>query len=192
MKKLFSTLPVLQGERLTLRPLTQADAYDLKRMTQSEAVYRYLPTFLFEKKYDDIAYVIDHLYDECLEDSLILGVFCQDDFCGLAEMYAYRPAIKKISIGVRLIEKYWGSGVASEALKMMEDFLLSETEIEIISASTMTKNKAAGNVLKKHGFKRVAHGVYENWGYDKPVVSDVWMRTGLGYRYQKNSQQRKN
>ena len=189
MKKLFSTLPVLQGEGLTLRPLTQADADDLKEMTQSEAVYLYLPTFLFEKKYDDIAYVIDHLYDECLEDSLILGVFCQDDFCGLAEMYAYRPAIKKISIGVRLIEKYWGSGVASEALKTMEDFLLSDTEIESIAASTMTKNKAAGNVPKQHGFKRVAHGVYENWGFDKPTVSDVWMRTGLGYRIQKKSKQ---
>lgn len=162
MKKLFSTLPVLQGERLTLRPLTRDDAEYLKKMTQSEAVYRYLPTFLFEKKYDDITYVIDHLYDECLEDSLILGIFCKDDFCGLAEMYAYRPVVKKISIGVRLIEKYWGSGVASDALKMMEEYLLSETVIEIIGASTMTKNKAAGCVLKKQGFKCAAHGIYKN------------------------------
>lgn len=185
MKQLFREIPALQGERLTLRALTQDDADDLKAMTQSEKVYRYLPTFLFEKKYDDITYVIDHLYDECLEESLILGVFCEEDFCGLAEMYAYRPAIKKISIGVRLIEKYWGSGVASEALELMEVYLLEKTDIEIVAASTMTKNKAAGNVLKKHGFKRVAHGVYENWGFDKPVIADVWMRTGVGYRKDK-------
>ncbi len=182
MKKLFPEIPVLRGERLTLRGLTSADADTLREMTQSEEVYRYLPTFLFEKKYDDVGLVIERLYDECLEESLILGVFCGDDFCGLAEVYAYRPVLKKVSFGVRLIKKYWGQGVAAEALKMAEDYLLTETDIKMIAASTMTANKSAGKALKKQGFKRVAHGVYENWGFDKPVAADVWVKTSFGYR----------
>lgn len=185
MKNLFPELPVLQGERITLKPLTLSDADSLKEMTESEEVYRYLPTFLFEKKYDDTEYVINHLYDECLEDSLILGAFSDGEFCGLAEMYAYRPAIKKISVGVRLVEKYWGSGVAPEALDLMMEYLFSETDIKLISASTMTENKAAGKVLKKKGFKRVAHGVFENWGFDKPVAADVWIRTYIEYQVEK-------
>lgn len=186
MKKLFSKLPELKGKRLLIRPLATGDAADLKKMTESEEVYRFLPTFLFENKYEDKEYVISHLYDECLEDSLILGVFCEGEFCGLAEMYAYRPMIKKISVGVRFIKKYWGAGVASEALELMVDYLFSETDIKLIAASTMTENKNAGNVLKKQGFRRAAHGIYENWGFDKPVAADVWLKTYHEHRMNAN------
>ena len=34
--------------------------------------------------------VIRHLYDECFKESIILGVFMEGDFCGLAEIYGYR------------------------------------------------------------------------------------------------------
>lgn len=74
-KNLFSEIPVLIGERVTLRALTRRDAEGLRKLTKSEEVYRYLPAFLFEKRYGDAEYVIDHLYDECLKESLILGVF---------------------------------------------------------------------------------------------------------------------
>ena len=53
IKQLFSEIPCLRGERITLKALTPADAGSLRKMTESEAVYRYLPTFLFEKQYDD-------------------------------------------------------------------------------------------------------------------------------------------
>ena len=52
MKLLFETPPVLKGESLTLRPLEASDEDGLKRLTQQEIVYRFLPTFLFEKKYE--------------------------------------------------------------------------------------------------------------------------------------------
>ena len=109
-KKLFSEIPCLKGERVTLRPLTASDADGLSELTQSAEVYRYLPTFLYEKKYTDTAYVIDHLYDECLKTSLILCVFTDDGFCGLAEIYGYRASLLKASVGYRLLERCWGEG----------------------------------------------------------------------------------
>ena len=71
MKKLFSEIPYLQTERITLRE-------------------------------------VSHLYDECFRESLILGIYLDDEFCGLAEMYGYRKEIHKISVGYRLMEKHWG------------------------------------------------------------------------------------
>ena len=97
-KKLFSEIPCLKGERIVLKEITLADADALRELVNSPAVYRFLPTFLFEKKYEDISYVIRHLYDECWEESIILGVFMEDAFCGLAEMYGYRDPIHKISV----------------------------------------------------------------------------------------------
>ena len=175
-KKLFSEIPYLKGKRLTLKRLTRADRSALQELVDSPRVYRYLPTFLFEQKYPDIEYVINHLYDECWKESIILGVFMEDEFCGLAEMYGYRDPIHKISVGYRLLERYWGKGIAKEALGMMIDYLYDETDIEIITASTMVENQASANVLKKNGFQMVVHAVDEDWGYDKPTVSDKWIR----------------
>ena len=72
-KKPFSEIPRLGGGRLLLRRITHGDADALAGLARSEAVYRYLPTFLYEQKYPDIHRVIDGLYAECLEESLILG-----------------------------------------------------------------------------------------------------------------------
>lgn len=183
-KKLFSEIPCLKGERVTLRQLTADDAEALRELTESGRVYRYLPTFLYEKKYEDKSYVIGHLYDECLKSSLILGVFTNDGFCGLAEIYGYNAPMLKASVGYRLLEKHWGKGIATEALGLMVKYLLKETDVKVITASTMVENKASANVLKKNGFKRVMHGIPENWGYPKPTVADKWLLTDIGYRLQ--------
>ncbi len=175
-KKLFSEIPFLQGSRLTLQRLSRKDEDALRELTDSSVVYRYLPTFLFEKKYPDVRKVIDLLYDECWKESIILGVFLQDAFCGLAELYGFRDAIHKISIGYRLLDRYWGLGIASEALCLMIDYLYQETDIEIITASTMVENQASANVLRKNGFQLVVHAVCEDWGFDAPAIVDKWIR----------------
>lgn len=153
-----------------------ADMSGLQELVDSPRVYRYLPTFLFERKYPDVGYVIAHLYDECWKESIILGVYRDGAFCGLAEMYGYRDPIHKISVGYRLLERCWGKGIASEALRMMIDYLYHETDIEIITASTMVENQASANVLRKNGFQMVVHAADEDWGYEKPTVTDKWIR----------------
>ena len=79
-------------------------------------VYRYLPTFLFEKNNGSAEKVIDKLYTECWKKSMILGVFENGEFCGLAEMYGFKDQIHKISVGYRFLERCWGRGIATETL----------------------------------------------------------------------------
>ena len=176
MKKLFSEIPHIKGDRVILREVRQEDASALQELRESPAVSRYLPTFLFESKYEDISYVISHLYDECLNESLILGVYIDDTFCGLIELYGYRAEIHKISIGCRLLERYWGKGIASEAVEQLVNYLYCETDIEIITASTMIENKGSARALARIGFDLVAHAVPEDWGYETPVTVDKWIR----------------
>ena len=176
MKELFSRIPLLHSDALTLRQLIPADAGDLRRLTLQENVYRFLPTFLFEKKYADIEEVIARLYSEGLNDSLILGVFRDGRFCGLAEFYGYRAPIHKISVGYRLLEEMWGQGIATEALRLMVDEAIGRRGIEIITASTMIENRASSRVLQKNGFTLVNHAVGEDWGYPEPTPADKWIR----------------
>ena len=175
-KKLFSEIPYIHEGRITLRALTQDDSEALQEFVDNKNVYRYLPTFLFEKKYDDVHYVIDHLYDECFKESIILGVFVDEDFCGLAEFYGYKDDIHKISVGYRSQEKYWGKGIATEVLRLMVKYLYEETDIEIITASVMVENKASSAAAMKNGFDLVIHGADEDWGYDEPVKVDKFIR----------------
>ena len=176
MKKLFSEIPYIMGDSIVLREITRDDADSLRELTENEDVYRYLPTFLFEKKYDSIEYVIDHLYDECFRESIILGIYRDEEFCGIAEMYGFRDEIHKVSVGYRLLERFWGQGIASEALGLMVDYLFNETDIEIITASTMIENHGSARVLEKNGFDLVVHAVPEDWGYVEPVIADKWIR----------------
>lgn len=182
MKKLFSVLPCIRGDELELRPLEARDAESLRELTESDEVYRFLPTFLFEKKFDSAEEAIRRMYDEGLESSLILGIFSNGEFCGLAEFYGYRAPFLKISVGYRLLPRYWGKGIATKALGLMVGFLFGETDVKIITASVMPENRASAQVLKKNGFRCAAYAVWENWGYALPTKTDKWIRTAAGYR----------
>ena len=175
MRELFPKPPALESSILCLKPLVLADAEELRRLTGQETVYRYLPTFLFEKKYGKAEDVICRLYEEGLKDSLILGIFKENRFCGLAEIYGYRERIQKASVGYRLMQEAWGRGIATETLKLMTDELLNRRGIEIITASTMPENRASANVLRKNGFTLVNRAVDEDWGFPEPTPADKWI-----------------
>ena len=180
--KLFDEIPRLEDDRIVLRRLVPADADDLHALAHSERVYRFLPTFLFEQKYEDPLVVIDKLYTDCFQakKSMILGIFLKESglFCGLAEFYGFKDAdaLHKTCIGYRLTERCWGRGIASGVVALMVDYLFGQTDIEIITASTMVENRASARVLEKNGFTRMASGVPEDWGYGKPTLADKWYR----------------
>ena len=176
MKELFKELPVIKGEKVIIKPITQDDHDGLKELVTSDEVYKLEPTFLFERKYKDVHKVIDRLYDEAVEEgSLILGVFLDGEFCGLAEMYGYKKELHKISIGGRFLKKYWGMGLGSDVAKSLVEFLRNETDIEIIAASSLPANKGSAAVMRKAGFELVVHNSLEDWGFDKPLPTDKWI-----------------
>lgn len=177
MKKVFDEIPYLEGELVIIKKVEKSDRAGLDRLRKDPTVNKYLPTFLFEKKYDDIDYVIDNLYTECFKDSIILGVYRKSDmqFCGLCEFYGYRDHIHKISVGCRLLKDECGKGFGTEVARLMVDYLTNETDIEIITASVMTANKASENAIRKCGFIMVTDSSKEDFGYDEPVLVSKWI-----------------
>lgn len=175
IRKLFPEVPHIRGRHIVLKGLTGADAPALQEFVDDPRIYRYLPTFLFEKKYPDVHTVIGRLYTECLEDSLILGVFDEEGFGGLAEFYGYRADFRKISLGCRFAERCWGRGTGTETISLMLGYLRENTDIDIVTASTMVENIAPGKVLLKNGFSLVAHAVEEDWGFEKPAIVNKWI-----------------
>ena len=178
MVKLFDEIPVIEGERVTLSQVTLEDAERLREMVEDDLVYRYDPTYLYERQFGDVREAIENMYGEIFQnkESLILGIrrTGEGELLGLAEFYDYRDDLHKISIGYRLARRNWGQGLATETVRLMVSYLYGKTDIEIICASTMTQNVASERVLEKAGFIRTSCGVAQDWGYEKPTKADMW------------------
>ena len=177
-KKLFSEIPTIEGERVVLGKVVDADADALRDLTGNSLVQRYLPTFLFEKQFGDTHEAIRQMYGDLFErkESLIMAIRVkgEGELAGLAEFYGLRDCLHKVSVGSRFRECWWGHGLATEATRLMVDYLYDETDIEIITASTRVENKASAHVLEKVGFIRTARGVEEDWGFPEPAIVDKW------------------
>ncbi len=178
-KKLFDEIPYLEGPRIILKQITSENSEALKEMAQNTNVYRYEPTYLIEQQYSDMDLLLQDLYGKYFEtkQNLILGIFQKDnpaDLCGLAEFYDYMDHIHAVSIGVRLREKYWKSGIATEVTKLMTDYIFKETDIEIITASTDVDNKASAHVLEKLGFTSMNKIRKEDWGHAESTDAYRW------------------
>ena len=91
-----------------------------------------------------------------------IGIYENDDFAGLAEFYGFIDKIHKISIGLRLAEKFWGRGIATKTVKAMVDYIYTNTDIEIIQASTLPANKGSAHVVEKLGFSLVVRNSDED------------------------------
>ena len=58
----------------------------------------------------------------------------------------------------------------------MLGYLFGETDVEIVTASTLPENRASANVLLKNGFTLVSSGFGEDWGYPEFLPTDKWIR----------------
>ena len=177
-KKPFSEVPNIEGDRVVLGKVVDADAGALRDLTGNPLVQRYLPTFLFERQFDDAHEAIRQMYGDLFEnrESLIMAIRVKEtgELAGLAEFYGLCDRLHKISVGSRFRECWWGRGLATEATRLMVDYLYGETDIEIITASTRVENKASAHVLEKVGFIRTARDVEEDWGFPEPTIVDKW------------------
>ena len=177
-KKLFSEIPSINGLHIVLNQVVDTDVDALRDLIENPLVQRFEPTYLFEKQNDDVNETIRQMYGDIFEnkESLILAIRMKEtgELAGLAEFYGLRDNLHKISIGYRLRECFWGRGLATEAARLMVGYLYGETDIEIITASTMVENAASARVLEKADFIRTARYVEEDWGYPEPTIVDKW------------------
>ncbi len=176
---LFEEYPVIADDKIVIRKMTDADADALAEMCAQEEVYRYVPTFLYEQRYEDKHEVIAKMDAECFEtkESLLLGVYLKEDgaFTGIAEFYAYEPKRRKCSMGLRLRREYWGRKIAAHAEPLMIDYLLNRANIRVITGHVMQANKASEAAALKSGFEKKYCGILEDWGFAEPVLIDKYV-----------------
>ena len=59
---------------------------------------------------------------------------------------------KSIEIGYFVGELYWGKGIATEAVRLLVDFIETQMDVVRIYAHVFAQNKSSMKVLQKNGF----------------------------------------
>ncbi len=178
--KLFDEYPVLANDRVILRKMSMADAEALAEFTSRKAVYRTVPSFLYELKYEDKRDVIENMDRECFDtqESLFLGVYLTSEpehLIGIAEFYNYEETKSKASIGFRLHDACWGRGIATDVAGLMRDYLTKEAGLRTVTSHVLKENTGSANVMKKTGFLNKYPGIYEDWGFGELMLTDKFV-----------------
>lgn len=151
--RVFSNIPTLQTQRLTLRKLSPRDAADMFDYAKREDVTRYLTW----NPHPDVAYSKEYL--EYLQGRYAGGMFydwgildkASGKMIGTCGFTAFNCTHDKAEVGYVIHPDYWGKGLAAEALAKVIEFGFRELRLHRIEAKFMKENARSLRVMEKVG-----------------------------------------
>ena len=158
MLSIFTRIPTLETNRLTMRkilPIDCADMYDYSRRPETSRYLLWSPhtSFRYTKKYlssVQSAYRNEEFYDFALidkESERMIGT------CGFTSFDLQNNSAE---IGYVLHPDFWGKGLAKEAVLRLMAFGFAELRLHRMSAKIMTQNNASKRVAEKCGMRHEA------------------------------------
>ena len=181
--KLFSKIPTLETERLTLRRMKPSDSRDMFEYASKPEVTRYL---LWEPhqnqrqtqdylEYLQTRYRVGDFYDWALVDrerSKMIGT------CGFTSLDFYNNSAE---VGYVLNPEYWGRGIACEALCEVLKFAFMELNIHRVEAKYIVGNDRSRRVMEKCGMS--FEGVRRSSMFIKGSYRDIGICSILSEEY---------
>ena len=180
MAELFDVFPYLENDRVIIRKMELNDVAALAEISSNDNVYKFLPPFLYKKSNKALETAIKNLGGRDFEKKkhIIAGVYLKENpnrLVGLAEMFDYKKRENKITIGYKVNEDYWNKKIATNVLKLMIEYLVSEVNISTVQAFVMPENIYSSKVLLNNGFVKEAYTSQEkNWGGQEIVSVDAY------------------
>ena len=147
--------PILETERLILRPFRENDAQDVFECWESDPD---VAKYMFWTSHNDIQKTKEWIRFELeqieKQDWYRFAIVLKDTYelIGTALIY-YEDEVDCWEIGYNLGKKYWGRGYTTEATRKIISFAKSQLEISQIVGRYAKENPASGKVMSKLGFK---------------------------------------
>lgn len=150
--------PVLETERLILRPLDERDVGDVFLYASNPNLSRHTLFNMHETLDDSLFFVRDYLlsrYANAEPDPL--GIVLRADtlrsVIGGIGCHWISRTDSVMELGYALAEPYWGRGLIAEAGRALIDFVFREYAVERVQARVFDGNSASGRVAEKIGMK---------------------------------------
>jgi len=147
--------PILETERLLLRPFCIEDTEDVFECWESDPD---VAKYMFWSSHNDIEKTKEWIDFEIgqisKEDWYRFAIVLKeaDELIGTGLIY-YEDEVGCWEIGYNLGKKFWGYGYATEAMQKIIAFAKNELHITEIVGRYAKENPASGNVMQKLGFR---------------------------------------
>lgn len=149
--------PVLETERLLLRPFSDQDTREVFECWQRDSdVARYMmweSSQDIKKAKEFIDFEISQIFSDvwyrwCITDKKTKVIY------GTCLVY-YKDEDGCWDISYNLGKKFWGKGYTTEAMQKAMNYAIHTLEVTEFTAAHAVENPASGNVIKKLGFEYV-------------------------------------
>ena len=148
-----SIVPVLRGERVTLRALKMRDDRDMFEYGTDTEVTKHV---LWET-YDDIrdarAYIRFVRRQYAAGDAYIFGIEYERKLIGTIGFMWVNEEFRSAEIGYSMNRAYWNRGLMTEALRVLLRYAFGTLRLNRVEAQHETGNPASGRVMQKAGMR---------------------------------------
>lgn len=147
----YNICPDLETSRLLLRKLSQADADDLYYVFSDEKTTHFVPRERHENKSVTIKHIANLIKGMDEGRSLVWSVVDKNENRVIGTVTLYFKPDRAASIGAVIGSKYWGKGIATEALKEVLCFGFDLLKLIRIEGKCEANNIASEKMLIKLG-----------------------------------------
>lgn len=153
------TPPVLQTDRLILRPVTASDAAAVFMYASNPRLTRFTLFETHETIEDSRWFVEEYRQSRyAIKEPDPFGIVLKSDSLGsmiggIGAHWVSQPNWT-MEIGYSIAEPYWGKGLTTEAIRAVVPYVFSEYPVERLQARVFLGNDASERVLAKTGFTR--------------------------------------
>ena len=173
--RVFSHMPELLTDRLTLRRLAVTDAQDMYEYASRSDVTRYLTW----NPHPDKAYTREYL--QYLGGRYAGGMFYDwavvyepdGKMVGTCGFTSFNCASDSAEVGYVLNPEYWGRGIAGEALGRVMAFGFEELKLHRIEAKFIRGNERSLHVMQRAGM------TFEGYLRDGMLIKGSYVTVGI-------------
>jgi len=155
MPDLSPPLPVLESERLRLRPLRADDVDGVFALYSSPEVTRFWSFAAWTERAQAEAWLAERIHWGPPSVYLWAVADRRDDrFIGTASLFALAGPMHRAELGYSLLPDRQGQGLATEAVRLALAHAFGRMGLERIEADVDPRNEPSWRLLEKLGFRR--------------------------------------
>jgi len=170
-----NTFPILKTNRLVLRQINESDANSILNYLSDKEVMKFYglePFQTIEDALDEISWYQSILNEKTgirwgitlKEENEVIGS------CGFLNMV---PQHARTDIGYELDKRYWGKGIASEAMGAIIKYGFEYLHFQRIQALIEPPNIPSQKLAERHGFMK--EGLLRNYEFTGGKFDDLYM-----------------
>lgn len=148
----------LESDKLILRKFLIEDATGMFNNWATDPERCKFLTWSVHKDIDETEHVIQTWIKEYDEESLNWVVEIKETHEVIGSICALNinKRNKTVELGYCYGSRFWGKGYATEALRKVIEYLLTECDFYLVEADHMSENPASGRVMQKAGMHKDA------------------------------------